>query len=128
MTTSMTLSVSARACGTFQRQPRKREGVRKKRLKASQVHRGEPPVKKVPVLVACDRQNNMVSHALDHMWWEDIEACLTGHICADTLVCADALAQHSIIAKHLGFTLKTLMAVARLIEKLAGGWLYQLEL
>ena len=106
MTTSMTLSVSARACGTFQRQPRKREGVRKKRLKASQVHRREPPVKKVPVLVACDRQNNMVSHALYHMWWEDIEACLTGHICADTLVCADALAQHSIIANPLGFTLK----------------------
>ena len=70
----------------------------------------------------------MVSHALYHMWWEDIEACLTGHICADTLVCADALAQHSIIANHLGFTLKTLVAVARLIEKLAGGWLYQLEL
>ena len=54
----------------------------------------------------------MVSHALDHMWWENIEACLTGHICADTLVCADALAQHSIVAKHLGFTLKTLVAVA----------------
>ena len=166
----------------FQREPRKRGGVRKKRLKAGQVHRREPPVKKVPVLVACDRQKNIVSHALDHMWWEDIEACLTGHICADTLVCADALAQHSIVAKHLGFTLKTLVAVAgqtvregvfhlqhvnahhstlkgwinncfkgvaskyldryvgwrralstceltlsRLMEKLAGGWLYQLE-
>ena len=36
----------------FQREPRKRGGVRKKRLKAGQVHRREPPVKKVPVLVA----------------------------------------------------------------------------
>ena len=50
--------------------------------------------------------------AIDHMWWEDIEACLTGHICADMLVCADALAQHSIVTKHLGFTMKTLVAVA----------------
>ena len=50
----------------------------------------------------------MVSHALDHMWWGDIEAC----ICADTQVCADALAQHSMVAKHFGFTLKTLVAVA----------------
>ena len=46
------------------------------------------------------------------MRWEDIEACLTGHICADMLVCADAFAQHSIVAKHLDFTLKTLVAVA----------------
>ena len=38
--------------------------------------------------------HNMVSRALDHMWWEDIETCLTGHICAAMLVCADALAQH----------------------------------
>ena len=95
-----------------QREPRKRGGVRKKRLKAGQVRKHEPPVKKIPVLVACDRQNKMVSNVLEHMWWEDIEACLTNRISADTLVCADALAQHSIVAKHLGFTLKTLVAVA----------------
>ena len=166
----------------FQRKPRKRGGIRKKRLKAGQVRKPERPVKKIPVLVACDRQSHMVSDVLDHMWWEDMEACLVGRIPPGTPVCADALAQHDRVAQRLGLVLKTLvttegqtvregvfhlqhvnahhstlkswvnnwfkgvaskylyryvgwrralstcdLTVYRLIEKLAGGWLYQLQ-
>ena len=74
----------------FQRLARKRGVARKKnQSRANFVKR---PVKKIPVLVACDRQRNMVSSVLDHMWWEDIEACLVGRISPGTPVCADALA------------------------------------
>ena len=45
----------------FQRGPIKRGGVRKRRLKASQVRKPERPVKKISVLVACDRQGRMVT-------------------------------------------------------------------
>ena len=84
----------------FQRGPIKRGGVKKKRVKASQVRKPERPVKKISVLVACDRQGRMVSDAHDHMWWEDIEARLVGRIPPGTTVCADALAQHDIVATH----------------------------
>ena len=94
----------------FQREPRKRDGVRKKRLKAGQIRKPERPVKKSPVLVACDRQGSMVSDVLDHMWLEDIEARPVGRISPDTPVCADTLAQHDIVA-GLGVVLKTLIGV-----------------
>ena len=61
----------------FQREPRKRGGIRKKPLKAGQVRKPERPVKKIPVLVACDRQSGMVSDVLDHMWREDMEGVLS---------------------------------------------------
>ena len=65
--------------------------------------------KKIPVLVACDRQSHMVIDVLDHMWWEDMEARLVGRIPRGTPVCADALAQHDRVAQRLGFVLKTLV-------------------
>ena len=71
----------------------------------------ERPVKKNPVLVACDRQGSMVSDVLDHMWWEDIKAGLVSRISPGTPVCADALAQDDIVAAHLGVVLKTLIGV-----------------
>ena len=45
----------------FQRGAIKRGGVRKRRLKASQVRKSEWSVKKISVLVACDRQGRMVT-------------------------------------------------------------------
>ena len=51
----------------------------------------------------------MVSDVLDHLWWEDMEACLVGRIPRGTPVCADALAQHDKVAQRLGFVLKTLV-------------------
>ena len=93
----------------FQREPRKRGGIRKKPLKAGQVRKPERPVKKIPVLVACDRQSGMVSDVLDNMWWENMEARLVGRILPDTPVCADALARHNIVAAHLDVVLKTLI-------------------
>ena len=60
--------------------------------------------KKIPVLVACDRQSYMVSDVLDHLWWEDMEAYLVGRIPRGTPVCADALAQHNKVAQRLSLT------------------------
>ena len=51
----------------------------------------------------------MVSSVLDHMWWEDIEACLVGRISPGTPVCADALAQHGKVAERLRLVLKKLV-------------------
>ena len=93
----------------FQRASQKRGGVRKKRLKPGQLRRQKRPVKKVPVLVACDRQRNMVKKVLDYMWWKEIESCLVGRIAPDTPVCADALAQQDRVAERFGFVLKTLV-------------------
>ena len=80
-------------------------------MKAGQIRKPEPPVKKIPVLVACDRQRGMVSDVLDHMWLEDIGARPVGRISPGTPVCADTLAQHDIVAAHLGVVLKTLIGV-----------------
>ena len=68
-------------------------------------------MKEVPVLVACDRQRNMVSKMLDYMWWEEIESCLVGRITPGISVCADELAQLGRVAGHLGFVLKTLVTI-----------------
>ena len=68
-------------------------------------------LKKNPVLVACDRQDSMVSDVLDHMWWEDIKAGHVGRISPGIPVCADALAQHDIVAAHLGVVMKTLIGI-----------------
>ena len=51
----------------------------------------------------------MVSDVLDHMWWEDMEACLVGRIPPGTPICADALAQHDRVAQRLGLVLKSLV-------------------
>ena len=67
------------------------------------------PVKKKPVLVACDRQQHVVSNVLEPMWWEDMFSCLEGQIPINTPVCADALAQQKIIAKKLNVVLKELV-------------------
>ena len=96
-------------CLPFQRTSQKRGGVRKNRLKPGQLRRQERPVKKVPLLVACDRQRNMVKKVLDYMWWKEIESCLVGRIAPGTPVCADALAQHDRVNERLGFVLKTLV-------------------
>ena len=93
----------------FNESPEREEEPGKKPLKAGQVRKPERPVKKIPVLVACDRQSGMVSDVLDHMWWEDMEARLVGRIPPGTPVCADALAQHDIVAAHLDVVLKTLI-------------------
>ena len=80
--------------------------MRKKQLKPRQLRQQEYPVKKVPILVACNRQRNMVSKMLDYMWWEEIESCLVGRIAPGTPVRADALAQHDRVAEHVGFVQK----------------------
>lgn len=94
------------------RPARKRGGEKRLRIAGASKER-KKPVNKIPVMVACDRQQNIVSNVLEHMWWEDILACLEGHIKPQTPVCADALAQHEIIAKKLGVVLKELVITCR---------------
>ena len=95
----------------FKRVSRKRGGVSKKRLKPGQLRQQERPVKKVPVLVACDRQRDMVSKVFGCVWWEEIEPCLVERIAPSTYVWADVLAQDGRVAGHLGFVLKTLVTL-----------------
>ncbi len=93
------------------RPTRKRGG--EKRLRSSKVNtQRKKPVKTILVLVACDRQRNIVSGVLEHMWWEDMLSCLEGRIAPKTPLCADALAQHEIIAKKLNAVLKELVVTA----------------
>ena len=93
------------------RPARKRGG--KKRLHSPKASASrKKPVKKIPVLVACDRQQNIVSGVLEHMCWEDMFACLEGRIAPETPVCADALLQHEVIARKLHVILKEMVITA----------------
>ena len=62
----------------------------------------------------------MAIDVLDHMWWEDMEACLVGRIPRGTPICADALAQHDRVAQRLGFVLKTLVTAEGQIVRTKG--------
>ena len=83
----------------------------KKRLKPRQLRQQQCLVKKVPALVACDRQRNLLGKMLDYMWWEEMESCLVERISPGTSVCVDELAQLGRASGHLGFVLKTLVTI-----------------
>lgn len=66
-------------------------------------------VKKVPVMVACDRQNHVTDAVLEHVSSDELEANLSGRIQPGAVLCADAHLSHESLASRLGLNLKELV-------------------
>ena len=69
-------------------------------------------VKKIPVMVACDRQNHVTDAVLEHVSADELEAQLKGRIQPDSVLCADAHLSDESIAKRLNVNLKELVTTA----------------
>lgn len=80
----------------------------------------QKPVKKIPVMVACDRQNHVTDAVLKHVSAAELEAELKGRIPPGSILCADAHLSHESIARSLGLQLKELVTTAgvHVLEKI----------
>ena len=66
-------------------------------------------VTKIPVMVACDRQNNVTDAVLEHVSTDELESHLSCRIQPNSILCADALLSHESLAKRLNLRLKELV-------------------
>lgn len=82
--------------------------------------KNQKPVKKIPVMVACDRENHVTDAVLQHISSEELESELKGRILPDSVLCADAHLSHESIARSLGLQLKELVTTAgiHVLEKI----------
>ncbi len=69
-------------------------------------------IKKIPVMVACDRQNHVTDAVLEHISADELEAHLRCRIQPGSVLCADAFTSHETIAKRLDLELKELVTTA----------------
>ncbi len=72
--------------------------------------RGSDKVKarRIPVMVARDREDNTVDGVLENESADALVHCLRGRISVDAIVCADASLAHESLARKLAFPLKEL--------------------
>lgn len=77
-------------------------------------------VKKIPVMVACDRENHVTDAVLEHISAKALETELKGRIQPGSILCADAHLSHESIAETLGLQLKELVTTAgvHVLEKI----------
>jgi transposase-like protein len=70
------------------------------------------PLKKVPVLVACDRDQHVMDAVLKNLTNKEISQTLQGHIQPGSTLCTDAHMSHEKLAKQLKVSLKELVTSA----------------
>lgn len=80
--------------------------------KKHSVEEHQKPIKKIPVMVACDRENHVTDAVLQHISAKELEAELEGRIQPGSILCADAHLSHESIARSLGLQLKELVTTA----------------
>ena len=85
----------------------KRKARGKKRNIPSQYDQVLP--RKIPVMVACDRENHVIDAVIEHVSAEELEAHLSGRLRPGAILCADAHLSHESIAKRLQLNLKELV-------------------
>jgi len=92
----------------------RKRGGRSRRKKNPEGRAGEKPktVRKVPVMVACDRQQHITDAVLDHVSNDELFAQLVGRILAGSTLCTDAHMSHKKLADQLNVTLKELVTTA----------------
>lgn len=90
----------------------RKRGKRSLRGKKRQSKAEQKPIKKIPVMVACDRQNHVTDAVLEHVSADELEAELNGRIQPGSILCADAYLSHESIARRLKLTLKELVSKA----------------
>ena len=98
-----------RGLGTEARKRGKRPLRGKKKAHSEEAQKS---VKKIPVMVACDRQNHVTDAVLEHVSADELEAQLNGRIQPESVLCADAHLSHESIAKRLNLNLKELVTTA----------------
>lgn len=87
----------------------RKRGKRKARGKKSKKDPSAQEVKKIPVMVACDRQNHVTDAVLKHISADELEENLSGRLQPGSILCADAHLSHESIAKRLKLNLKELV-------------------
>ena len=90
----------------------RKRGKRPLRGKKCQSKPDQKPIKKIPVMVACDRQNHVTEAVMVHVSADELEAELNGRIQPGSILCADAHLSHESIARRLKLTLKELVSQA----------------
>jgi len=92
----------------------RKRGGRSRRKKNPEGRAGEKPktVRKVPVMVACDRQQHITDAVLDHVSNDELFAQLVGRILPGSTLCTDAHMSHKKLADQLNVTLKELVTTA----------------
>ena len=87
--------------------PARKRGDRKARRK-----RKEDPIRKIPVIVACDRQNHVTDAVLEHISADELETHLRCWVQPGSILCADAFLSHETVAERLDLQLKELVTTA----------------
>ena len=87
----------------------RQRGSRSRRVKPASI-KSEEKVKRIPVMVACDRDNHFTDAVLNSMKNKDIFSSLQGRIQEGSTLCTDAYASHHQLEEQLHVTLKVLNA------------------
>lgn len=92
---------------------RKRGGrSRRKKTVAEKAGKEQKTIRKVPVMVAVDRQQHVTDAVLEHVSNDELFAQLDGRILAGSTLCTDAHMSHEQLAGQLSVTLKELVTTA----------------
>ena len=93
--------------------PARKRGGKSARKKQSSIQKDRTaPVKKIPVMVACDRDHHIVDAVLKHVSTEELTSHLSGRIQAGSTMCLDGHMSHDSLAEKLNVTVKTLVTNA----------------
>ncbi|WP_281645522.1 IS1595 family transposase, partial [Parendozoicomonas sp. Alg238-R29] len=69
-------------------------------------------IRKIPVMVACDRQQHVTDAVLEHVSNDELFTQLAGRILPGSTLCTDAHLSHEKLADQLNVTLKELVTTA----------------
>jgi hypothetical protein len=90
----------------------RKRGGRTRRKKKTAEKTKEKTIRKVPVMVACDRQDHVTDAVLEHVSNDELFKQLAGRILPGSTLCTDAHMSHEKLAGQLNVTLKELVTTA----------------
>uniref|UniRef100_UPI00248ED864 IS1595 family transposase n=1 Tax=Parendozoicomonas sp. Alg238-R29 TaxID=2993446 RepID=UPI00248ED864 len=92
---------------------RKRGGRSRRKKKPSEnASEKSGTIRKIPVMVACDRQQHVTDAVLEHVSNDELFTQLAGRILPGSTLCTDAHLSHEKLADQLNVTLKELVTTA----------------
>ena len=87
--------------------PARKRGGKSARKKQTSIQKDPTaPVKKIPVMVACDRDHHVVDAVLKHVSTEELSSHLCGRVQAGSTMCLDGHMSHDSLAEKLNVTVK----------------------
>jgi hypothetical protein len=93
--------------------PARKRGGKSARKKHTGIQKDPTaPVKKIPVMVACDRDHHVVDAVLKHVSTEELTSHLSGSVQAGSTMCLDGHMSHDSLAEKINVTVKTLVTNA----------------